>query len=89
MAFLQQTKAMHWGYFDGMVSSGQLPELVKRANELDSEIKDLDGDMQMLVYEHLGEACDLRGMVLDVLMIGRQWQVRWLLVWKLVLVYEL
>lgn len=28
------------GYFDGMVSSGQLPELVKRANELDAEIKD-------------------------------------------------
>ncbi|CAK9113999.1 Vacuolar protein sorting-associated protein 51 homolog (Protein fat-free homolog) [Durusdinium trenchii] len=39
-------------YFDGMVSSGQLPELVKRANELDAEIKDLDGDMQMLVYEN-------------------------------------
>jgi len=39
-------------YFDGMVSSGQLPELVKRANDLDAEIKDLDGDMQMLVYEN-------------------------------------
>ncbi|CAE7248166.1 vps51 [Symbiodinium sp. CCMP2592] len=39
-------------YFDGLVSSGQLPELVKRANELDAEIKDLDGDMQMLVYEN-------------------------------------
>jgi len=35
-----------------MVASGQLPELVKRANELDAEIKDLDGDMQMLVYEN-------------------------------------
>ncbi|CAJ1429526.1 unnamed protein product [Effrenium voratum] len=39
-------------YFDSMVSSGQLPELVKRANELDAEIKDLNGDMQMLVYEN-------------------------------------
>ena len=29
-----------WGYFDGMVSSGQLPELVKRANDLDAEIKE-------------------------------------------------
>eukprot|EP00439_Symbiodinium_sp_Y106_P022120 s5729_g2.t1 len=27
-------------FFDGLVSSGQLPELVKRANELDAEIKD-------------------------------------------------
>lgn len=39
-------------YFDGMISSGQLPELVKRANDLDAEVKDLDGDMQMLVYEN-------------------------------------
>eukprot|EP00930_Biecheleria_cincta_P047222 TRINITY_DN32685_c0_g1_i1.p1 TRINITY_DN32685_c0_g1~~TRINITY_DN32685_c0_g1_i1.p1 ORF type:complete len:806 (+),score=182.86 TRINITY_DN32685_c0_g1_i1:36-2420(+) len=39
-------------YFDGMVGSGQLPELVRRANELDAEVKDLDGDMQMLVYEN-------------------------------------
>ena len=28
------------GYFDSMVASGQLPELVKRANDLDAEIKD-------------------------------------------------
>lgn len=39
-------------YFDATVGSGQLPELIKRANELDAEIKDLDGDMQMLVYEN-------------------------------------
>eukprot|EP00931_Biecheleriopsis_adriatica_P049765 TRINITY_DN28796_c0_g1_i1.p1 TRINITY_DN28796_c0_g1~~TRINITY_DN28796_c0_g1_i1.p1 ORF type:complete len:823 (-),score=232.89 TRINITY_DN28796_c0_g1_i1:90-2513(-) len=39
-------------YFDNMVGSGQLPDLVKRANELDAEVKDLDGDMQMLVYEN-------------------------------------
>ena len=34
-----RTGSPAWGYFDGMVSSGQLPELVKRANDLDAEIK--------------------------------------------------
>merc|ERR1719265_2565450 len=35
-----------------MVSSGSIPELVQRSSALSSEIKDLDGDMQMLVYEN-------------------------------------
>eukprot|EP00928_Gymnodinium_smaydae_P073276 TRINITY_DN56512_c0_g1_i1.p1 TRINITY_DN56512_c0_g1~~TRINITY_DN56512_c0_g1_i1.p1 ORF type:complete len:832 (-),score=218.84 TRINITY_DN56512_c0_g1_i1:147-2642(-) len=39
-------------YFDGMTASGQLPELVQRANTLDAEVKELDADMQMLVYEN-------------------------------------
>lgn len=29
-----------------------LPELVQRSNELSTEIKELDSDMQMLVYEN-------------------------------------
>jgi len=39
-------------FFDNMVSEGRLPDLVKRSNELDIEIKDLDADMQTLVYEN-------------------------------------
>merc|ERR1719265_534009 len=35
-----------------MVSSGSIPELVQRSSALSSEIKDLSGDMQMLVYEN-------------------------------------
>merc|ERR1719183_2005965 len=35
-----------------MVASGQLADLVKDANKLEAEVKDLDGDMQMLVYEN-------------------------------------
>ena len=38
-ASLHWIRSPAWGYFDGMVSSGQLPELVKRANDLDAEIK--------------------------------------------------
>ncbi len=34
-----------------MVSSGQLPELVKRANDLDAEIKEGKG-WEMLSYGH-------------------------------------
>ncbi|CAK0863829.1 unnamed protein product [Prorocentrum cordatum] len=39
-------------YFDGMVASGQLGDLVKHARSLDDEVQDLDGDMQKLVYEN-------------------------------------
>lgn len=39
-------------YFDNMIASGQLPDLVRRSNDLDTEIKDLDSDMQTLVYEN-------------------------------------
>jgi len=39
-------------YFDSMVNSGKLPDLVKRSNELDTEIKVLDAEMQTLVYEN-------------------------------------
>jgi hypothetical protein len=39
-------------YFDSMVSAGRLPDLVKKNNELDVEIKDLDANMQTLVYEN-------------------------------------
>merc|ERR1719331_3352515 len=35
-----------------MVSAGKLPDLVKRSNDLDVEIKELDADMQTLVYEN-------------------------------------
>lgn len=39
-------------YFDGMVSSGQLDDLVHRSHSLDHEVKDLDANMQTLVYEN-------------------------------------
>lgn len=39
-------------YFDAMVASGQLPDLVKRHSELETAVKSLDADMQMLVYEN-------------------------------------
>lgn len=38
-------------YFDGVVGSGQLPDLVKRTEHLNTEVQQLDGDMQQLVYE--------------------------------------
>jgi len=39
-------------YFDSMVTSGQLPDLVKRSANLDSEIRSLDAEMQALVYRN-------------------------------------
>mmetsp|Transcript_148711 Transcript_148711/g.262599 ORF Transcript_148711/g.262599 Transcript_148711/m.262599 type:complete len:829 (+) Transcript_148711:115-2601(+) len=39
-------------FFDNMVASGQLTDLVKRSSDLDSEIKDLDSSMQTLVYQN-------------------------------------
>jgi len=39
-------------YFDSMVTSGQLPDLVKRSESLDGEIRSLDTDMQALVYRN-------------------------------------
>jgi len=39
-------------YFDNVVASGQLPELVRRKESIDSEVKELDADMQTLVYEN-------------------------------------
>lgn len=39
-------------YFDGIVVSGQLPDLVKRSSDLDAEVKELDTEMQKLVYEN-------------------------------------
>jgi len=38
-------------YFDGVVGSGQLPDLVKRTEHLNNEVQKLDGEMQELVYE--------------------------------------
>eukprot|EP00419_Tripos_fusus_P047127 CAMPEP_0172823776 /NCGR_PEP_ID=MMETSP1075-20121228/17557_1 /TAXON_ID=2916 /ORGANISM="Ceratium fusus, Strain PA161109" /LENGTH=813 /DNA_ID=CAMNT_0013664951 /DNA_START=84 /DNA_END=2522 /DNA_ORIENTATION=- len=38
-------------YFDGVVGSGQLPDLVKRTEHLNAEVQQLDGEMQELVYE--------------------------------------
>ena len=35
-----------------MLKAKSLPELVQRSNELSTEIKELDSDMQMLVYEN-------------------------------------
>ena len=35
-----------------VLKSKSLPELVQRSNELSTEIKELDSDMQMLVYEN-------------------------------------
>lgn len=39
-------------YFDGIVVSGRLPDLVKRSSDLDAEVKELDTEMQKLVYEN-------------------------------------
>jgi len=39
-------------YFDGVVASGHLPELVQRTEDLEREVRELDGTMQMLVYEN-------------------------------------
>lgn len=39
-------------YFDKIVSKEQIPKLLKSANALDSEVRDLDGDMNMIVYEN-------------------------------------
>lgn len=39
-------------FFDSMVASGQLTDLVKRSSDLDTEIKDLDSEMQTLVYKN-------------------------------------
>jgi len=38
-------------YFDRVVGSGQLPDLVKRTEHLNTEVQLLDGEMQELVYE--------------------------------------
>jgi methyl-accepting chemotaxis protein len=35
-----------------VLKAKSLPELVQRSNELSTEIKELDSDMQMLVYEN-------------------------------------
>ena len=40
------------GYVSSMLATRQLPELVAKSNELSTEIKELDSDMQMLVYEN-------------------------------------
>ncbi|EKX46163.1 Ang2 protein [Guillardia theta CCMP2712] len=39
-------------YVSSLLKSKPLPDLVGRSNELSSEIKELDSDMQMLVYEN-------------------------------------
>jgi len=38
--------------FDSLVRSAQVADVVRRANELDAEVRDLDGDMQMIAYEN-------------------------------------
>jgi len=39
-------------YFDTMVFAGKLPDLVKRSRDLDVEVKQLDCEMQKLVYDN-------------------------------------
>eukprot|EP00927_Polykrikos_kofoidii_P059742 TRINITY_DN54879_c0_g1_i1.p1 TRINITY_DN54879_c0_g1~~TRINITY_DN54879_c0_g1_i1.p1 ORF type:complete len:828 (+),score=179.60 TRINITY_DN54879_c0_g1_i1:78-2561(+) len=39
-------------YFDGVVASRELTSIVERKSALDSEVKQLDADMQTLVYEN-------------------------------------
>jgi len=50
-------------YFDGIVTSGRLPDLVKRSSDLDAEVKDLDTQMQKLVYENYTQFTRAAGVI--------------------------
>lgn len=39
-------------HFDSLVATGLVADVVRHANEIDSEVRDLDGDMNMVVYEN-------------------------------------
>ncbi|CAK0896242.1 unnamed protein product [Prorocentrum cordatum] len=39
-------------HFESVVSTGLVVDVVKQANELDEEVRDLDGDNQMVAYEN-------------------------------------
>lgn len=53
-------------YFDGVVSSRQLSDIVQRKNELDSEVKDIDADMQTLVYENYSKFIRATDVIKDM-----------------------
>uniref|UniRef100_A0A7S4PS00 Vacuolar protein sorting-associated protein 51 homolog n=1 Tax=Alexandrium monilatum TaxID=311494 RepID=A0A7S4PS00_9DINO len=39
-------------HFDSIVGTGLVADVLRHANEIDAEVRDLDGDMQMVVYEN-------------------------------------
>eukprot|EP00929_Paragymnodinium_shiwhaense_P054009 TRINITY_DN27078_c0_g1_i1.p1 TRINITY_DN27078_c0_g1~~TRINITY_DN27078_c0_g1_i1.p1 ORF type:complete len:849 (+),score=238.17 TRINITY_DN27078_c0_g1_i1:224-2770(+) len=53
-------------YFDSMLGSGQLPDLMQHKQRLDQEVKDLDSGMQVLVYENYSKFIRATDLIKDM-----------------------